>query len=321
MHLCAMLNWQEKLNGRKSLGQVAAKAKSLAELHDARRGHLGQFFTPDAVVSWIWAVIQPTFATALAEQGGRVSLVDNSVGIGRMFRMANPESYTLAGCDVHSDSVEALVAAAQAGGFRCDFHSVGMETVRLGHYSAALINPPFSLPLESPHMERLAVASHGKFGPHTACVSHLFAVAQALAHADIVAAVLPLSFARTLRENPELSPRLRMVAEMPAGCFRAEGADVRVAVAIWDRFESGEGVLELKVKSLDAQAPSLTLDCRTDVNLRASAIRLSYAENVEQSITLPATGDRTVRVCHHGRRVILKFFCGLTEAKVRNAIS
>ncbi len=307
------------LKNRLSLGRVSAKAKSLAGLHDARREHLGQFFTPDEIVAWIWRALQPAFIETLARRQGRVALLDNSMGIGRMFRYADPENYTLAGIDVHADSVAALIEAARASGFTCDFHHAGMEEVRLGHYSAAIINPPFSIQLDSPHLTSYEVCSHGKFGPGSSCVSHLYAVAQALASSDIVAAVLPVGFAQALPGIESLAGRLRLVAELPAGCFKSEGTEVRVAVAIWGSY-AGESFESIKLASLNDECPQLDLVCRPEGLLRGTSIRVSHSEDIEQAIKTPVTGDNTVRVCHSGRRVLLQFRCGFTEAKVRNSI-
>lgn len=43
-------------------------------------------------------------------------------------------------------------------------------------------------------------------------------------------------------------------------------------------------------------------------------------ETSEPTITRPVTGDQRVHVAHNGRKIVLGFRCGFTEAKVRNAV-
>ena len=96
----------------------------------------------------------------------------------------------------------ALGEAARAAGFECHFSTVGMEQTDPTGFGVALINPPFSLHLEAPTLVAGPATHYGRFGPDTSALSHTYAVQQALAAADVVAAVLPRSYADTLLTDP-----------------------------------------------------------------------------------------------------------------------
>lgn len=50
-------DWYGRLRSVKSLGLLTEDPGSLAGLHEARRQHRGQFFTPDAVAAFMWSLV------------------------------------------------------------------------------------------------------------------------------------------------------------------------------------------------------------------------------------------------------------------------
>ena len=77
-------DWYEPLRSLLSLGSQAAPVAHQGELAAARRQHLGQFFTPDAIAAFMWSFISGW------RLDRRIRLLDNSVGSGRLFQYADP---------------------------------------------------------------------------------------------------------------------------------------------------------------------------------------------------------------------------------------
>ena len=105
-------------------------------------------------------------------------------------------------------------------------------------------------------------ATYGRFGP---ALSHAYAVQQALAAADVVAAVLPRSYTDTVLADAGSWPRLMAAFHAPAWCFRDQGADVRVSVLFFAKDPRAPGV-KVRVETLDdalTAAPDVGLSCRT----------------------------------------------------------
>ncbi|MBI5041268.1 MAG: helicase, partial [Gammaproteobacteria bacterium] len=314
-------DWYEPLRDVRSLGSQTAKPGNLGGLHAARQEHLGQFFTVDSLARFAWELIQPAMARALARdgEGSRISLFDNSVGSGRLFQFADPTTHSLAGVDIHAPVVDRLSSVAEAAGFSCDFLQCGMEAVRARHYSVGLINPPFSLSLQSPLLEPYRCTTFGKYGPNSSTVSHAYALEQALDACDVVIAILPRTFARAVETDPSLCTRLAGVFDLPRSTFEEENADVAVTVLVFDALPRESAPVRASVSDLESVPPDLGLECRTD---RVLSPRLKHKLMVDEGpvITLPVTNDATVRVTHDGRRLVLKYRCGLTQAKVANAV-
>ena len=307
-------NWYSSLATVASLGSQADRPGSLAGLAAARREHLSQFFTPEAVTQYIWALVSPAI-DRISDLGYCVSILDNSVGTGRMLRYADPSKHALYGIDVHRESIDALAETAEAAGFSGQFVCCPMEEAHPRHFHLALLNPPFSISLSSPSMEPYDCTHWGKFGPNTSAVSHAYAVEQALEAASIVVAVLPTSYAEELASNPSMR-RLCAIIKLPRGVFREEGTDVAVSLAV---FESAHRSCQsISVNSLDEPPPALNLFC--EHKRSASRIGRIGVEPTDPVITLPVTGNSIVRIVHDGRWIRLKFSCGLVQAKVMNAI-
>lgn len=314
------MSWYDALREIASLGSQAPRPGSLAGLHAARQESLAQFFTPNDLARFAWNIVEPAIERALVERGagGKVSLLDNAVGSGRLLQFATPEKHLIGGVDVHGETISALVKAAETAGFECDFLSCGMEAIKPRHFNVAIINPPFSIRLESPLLFPYPCTTWGKFGPNTSAMSHAYAVHQALDAAELVVAILPSTFAQEVAADLDISPRLRAVFELPRGTFREEGTEVQTALLVFDSKIRGGAPETHRLASLDVFPPDLGLSCEaTAYRARIGGL---WLDDECPSITMPVTGKKRVIVAHDGRKVVLKFGCGLTQAKVLNAI-
>ena len=306
--------WYAPLRDLRSKGSRCERPESLAGLAQAREQHEGQFFTPLTLSRYVWMIVR-TALDAIADDGERARILDSSFGSGRLFAFADPARHLLAGVDVDAECVNTVAVAAQSAGFECELREASLGAIRPRGFHVALINPPFSVSLSSPLLEAHAATSFGRYGPHTAALSHWYALDQALAAASVVAAILPANMGAELRSDRVRFARLAALLVCPRGTFREEGTDVDVLVAVFDQHPR-DHVLEA-VANFDAP-PVLRLDCST----RAGSARLDLQgiEEDSPSITLPVTGERSVRITRHLRRLLLRFRCGLTQARVQNAV-
>lgn len=311
--------WYAPLQSHRSLGSTAARPGSLAGLHAARQAHLSQFFTPEPVAALMWRLAQPAMAEALARRpGSRVSILDNSVGTGSLLRFADPNLHELGGADIHRPSIEALMAAAEPAGFRMTMEALPLPEQRASGWGVGLINPPFSVHLESPLLQAGFTTSFGKFGENTSALSHAYALERALAACDMVVALLPTTYATTLPGSELANLRLRAVLRLPSGSFREEGTEVDVSIAVFGQVGPDAPVM-LTLSQLDAALPALDLACHNTFEA-GPTLRPAAVNSSEPAITTPVTGDPSVWISHSGRKVHLRFGCGFTQARVMNAI-
>jgi hypothetical protein len=313
-------SWRDSLESVHSRGKLDIGVKRLADLHAARQRHHGQFFTPIALAKLAWEIAQQAFA--LLDEGKKIRLLDNSAGSGRMFHFATPDRFRLHCIDVDGELMKGLTDAAKAADFTGDFSDAGMQNVVLSGYHVALINPPFSLQLNSPHLARFPCTRTGLYGPSSSAVSDEYALAQALDAAQVVIAVLPASMVDGDRSAlgflGEAAQRLRAVFMLPSSTFKNEGANVQTCLAVFDslacaRFERYE-VLELA----DYQPPFLGLHMAALEGRHVFDV--CGIEEGRAVITLPVTGDKSVRIVHSGRKIHLQFSCGFTQGRVLNAV-
>ena len=316
--MSAVLSWSEGLQRISSKGATAARPGSLAGLHERRREHQGQFFTPAELVTFIWAMMEASLKLPAPTDVRPLSLFDNSCGTGRMFAPALPGQHVLYGCDVDGDAIEALSAAALGCGFDASFVNCGMQDVGAVRADVALINPPFGINLQSPFLRtHEGVTTNGRYGPHTSALSQNYAIAQALDTCSVVFAIVPAGQVASLAKIESFRDRLCAVVTLPAGLFRAEGTEVRVSLLVFNSATAVRPVARIDVKSL-LDVPQLPR-----LEVRSAASRPPRARSVSPdgpTIATPVTGDRAVRLVKAGRRIGLQFSCGLVEAKVRNAL-
>jgi hypothetical protein len=321
-----MNSWYAPLAAIQSLGSLDEGPGSLAGLHEARKRHLSQFFTPEAVVRFMWHLASRAMpATDGDGRPRRYSVLDNSVGSGRMLQFCDPAVHKVGGLDVHAETVDQVKEVFEVAGFVCDFHVGSMETARLKKWSVALVNPPFSIHFENPLLQEFESNNFGRFGPRTAARSDVYALEQALAAAGIVLAVLPRSIADQLERREVCDDwsnqgRLRAIFDLPADTFKDEGADVRVSLAVFGLPCSEGWTGRFAIEDLNAPPAVLFKDWKVKHDDQHAAIRWVGLDCTEPSIKLPVTGDKVVRMTHDGRRIGLKFGCGFTMARVMNAI-
>lgn len=312
-------DWHAPLRGMRSLGATTARPGSLAGLHAARQAHLSQFFTPEPVAALMWRIAQPAMTAALARHpGAQVSILDNSVGTGSLLRFADPALHVLGGADIHEPSVTALMSVAEEAGFILTMEALALPEQRAKGWGVGLINPPFSIHLESPLLQAGCATTMGKFGEHTSAMSHVYALERALAACAIVVALLPTSFASTLAGSGLDEGRLRAVLRLPAGSFREEGTDVDVSIAVFGGCHPAPPIVRT-LSTLDEAPPTLALECPNTAEARATLTPASITASVP-AVTLPVTGDARVRISHSGRKVHMGFACGFAQARVMNAV-
>lgn len=313
--------WYNNLSEIKSLGSTSNKPGSLAGLHQARQEHLSQFFTPDDIARFIWSLATPMIDRAIQRRPThKVSILDNSVGTGRLIQFADPQRNILGGYDIHLPSINALIEATTAAGFEADFIHSGMEDVKPRNFDIGIINPPFSIHLESPNLEPYACTTWGKFGVNTGAISHAYALYQAMDACDVVFAILPRTYAKEVVLEDAVKKRLQAIIHLPKGSFREENTEVDTSLlvlgSVIEKFKS----FEVSLKSLDDAVPEMNINCGIG-NWGSPRLNVvdGYADN-PPSITLPVTNNPDVVLNHHGRHIVLTFACGLTQAKVMNAI-
>ncbi|CAD6559261.1 SNF2-related protein [Paraburkholderia sabiae] len=310
-------DWYAPLRTILSLGSQAAPVAHQGELAAARRLHLGQFFTPDAIAAFMWSFVSGW------KLNRRIRVLDNSVGSGRLLQFADPERHAVYGVDVHADVIARCQKVFEDAGFECEFKLAGMEDIQPVSFDLAIINPPFSIHLESPHLKPLACTTWGRYGANTSALSHDYAVHQALDAADIVVALLPITTAEAMiagEQGDGLRRRAAGLFELPADAFRSEGANVRTAVVVFDRYrDRPSDFVRDVVSDLGAPAPNLKLHF-DDRGFGQPRLRFQKLDDSVPVITRPVTGDKSVVISHDGRRIRLRFACGFNEAMVLNSV-
>lgn len=320
-------DWYGRLRGVKSLGLLTAEPGSLAGLHEARRQHRGQFFTPDAIAGFMWALAADQLEEVyLKGDGVKPSVLDTSVGTGRLLQFCDPAKHIVGGVDVDSDAIAAVQQVFEEAGFECDFRKAGMETIRASGWSLALINAPFSVQLNSVLMERFGLNTFGKLGPGTSAQSDYFAIAQALEAAMAVVALVPRTVAERLWKDPSIvedaasgtSSRMMARFDLPSGSFEDEGATVNVSVLA---FGANETPMHMRIHKVVECVSERYVMQRFGIRVcRSPKLKVMGLEDSEPTIVMPVTNDKIVKLGHDGRKLRLKFGCGWTQARVMNAV-
>lgn len=310
--------WYAPLRDLTSLGSRKSKIRNMGDLAAARKEHLSQFFTPDAVAAWMWSFVANLDIT---------SILDNSIGSARLLQFADPAKHKLLGVDVHQHTVDEVKRVVSDAGFQCEILCTGMENVRPVGIDCAIINPPFSITLESTGLKPEAgFTRHGRLGPDTNATSDEYAVIQALKAARVVVALVPRSSANAIQSgagcwiSPKVQSRLRGIFDLPASTFKEENASVLTSVVVFGEAARKSPPIRREVMAFDEAVPDLQLLDPESSKARAPALRYQMLDATEPTITLPVTGNRTVRIALDGRRIKLRYFCGLTQAMVANAL-
>ncbi|WP_440986172.1 SNF2-related protein (plasmid) [Xanthomonas sontii] len=313
-------SWFDPLRDIKSLGETSARPGSLAGLAAARTKNLSQYFTPDEIATLMWRLVVPAAERARGWRSGKVSILDNAIGKGSLIQFADPARHFVAGVDVHGESIEALGRALADAGIEHDLLQGDMAEVSPKRFDCALANPPFSVHLQSVHLEPYGCTSYGRFGPSTSAMSHPYALAQVMDAAAVGAVLLPRSFAHEAWVTHEHRDRLHALVDLPSASFSDQGTLVEVSILIFGA-PGCPRRQHVTLSNLDDQMPALALDAGWRKERRGpKALARKSERHAVQSITLPVTGDAHVRVFRAGRNIRLDFRCGLIQAKVLNAL-
>lgn len=313
-------HWFDTLRDIKSLGETADRPGSLGGLAAARQKNLAQYFTPDDVAALMWRILSPEMDKIRERTGCKVNVLDNAIGKGSLIQFAHPDLHKVAGFDVHAESIEALSLALDAAGIEYDLLCADMATVRPKRFDCAVGNPPFSVHLQSVHMMDYACTTYGRFGPNTSAMSHPYALAQALEAAEIGVLLLPAGYAHQAWKDHESRDRFHALIDLPARSFIDQGTAVEVSLIVFGA-PMDQSRVHAVLSSLDESLPNLQLGSgwrKERRGPRQLAVRRSEGE--VQSIDLPVTGEKGVRVFRAGRDIRLSFRCGLVQAKVMNGI-
>lgn len=313
-----MNHWYNEIADRVSAGRAAPRAAGLHELAARRTIHQGQFFTPEPIARLMWDIGLRSLGPQ-AEDG--ISILDNSIGSGRLVQFARPSDRVM-GCDIDSDTLRALGEAMKAGGVIHDLHAVGMEHIHAEGIDLGVINPPFSVHLESPLLEPFECCAFGRFGPNTSALSHWYALYQAQAACRVVIALVPRSVYDQLGEHPEIAAAVYGVIELPASAFEDEGANVSTCILCLGDAEMRH-LPPLRVQGIEKAREWLHELAPRPKGVQARQ-RLKFgSRDVDTSVpSIPGevTGDARVRIYRAGRKIKLKFGCAFTHARVINAL-
>lgn len=311
-------HWYTPLRQLESLGSNKRKLRNMGDLAAARRVHLSQFFTPDETASWMWQFVKELPIT---------SILDNSIGSARLLQFADPDKHTLYGVDVHSTTVDEVKRVVSEAGFVCEILCAGMEDVHPIGMDCAIINPPFSNTLESTGLKaEPGFTRMGRLGPDTSATSDEYAVIQALKAARVVIALLPRSSAIAIRSaegcwaSKRVQSRLRGVFDLPAKTFYDENANVLTSVVVFGEGTGNRPVLYQTLETLNVLTPNLDLLDPQSTVASVAQLRYQRLDVSTPTITLPVTGDKRVFIALDGRKIKLRYFCGLVKAMVANAV-
>jgi hypothetical protein len=348
------MNWYAPLLVVESRGSQINPVGGLAGLHAARELHLGQFFTPLEIVRFMWSAVGLADAPAPEAYGqrGRWQIFDGAFGSGRMFAPADPNVHALNGIEIDTELAEQVIRTATGAAFSSALHIGSMVNFAAiedrssysysrNKFHVGLINPPFSIHFDSPHVSKWpGLGSFGKFGAGSSTFSQKLAVAQALAWCEVVAAVVPRTYAdnylaerrntRT-RERTRDQARLRYVYHLPRSAFRDEGADVATSVMVWAENPS-EALAEQELKTIPERAPlRLTLEYST------SYLRIGHVDTPKDEpakfgksdklgrliragkLDAPP-GQRTALLSHDGRKITLRCSDAATYGQCMNQL-
>lgn len=303
------------LNEHKSLGSQSERPGSLGNLAAKRKETLSQFFTPLWVVKKVYAALE----SCTTDSPRLISMLDNSCGSGRWFAYADPEKHALRGVDIEETAISALDKHVDEAQFDYDFVNASMVDVKIDKMDIGLINPPFSINLQSPFIKHEnGVTSYGTFGPDTSAVSHAFALIQALRACTVVVALIPRSLTNTIIENeiPKAKKHLTHVYTLPNDIFEEEGVkSVACDLCIFDTHQTTKN---FKTLPLDE---SLSLEKITvKFGWHRPNIINRNVDIKKPIVTMPVTGNNKVTIRRKNRYIDLSFSCGLMQAKVMNSI-
>ena len=301
----------------KTLGETAVieNDRGLIDSHRRRAAHLGQFFTPAPIVEFITRLLK------LDSTNLNPIIIDNSCGVGGMFRYLSP-TCRIAGIELEEKAYRMAKALYPDANIIND--DLSNHTELDNKVDFCLINPPFSIQIEKKNM-KLENAGWGKLGPSSSILSHIAAMEIAIRAArGYVAAVVPTSFFEnesTLTFERWIKTRAVEVMriDLPAEAFKENGTEWHCSVVIYrlaryyGRNRTDSELIHLKINSLSELDDAITTwklsGHETDLNefyknnLKeyplADLVLQKYEEETESTINfkpLPITDKDCARI-------------------------
>lgn len=313
--------WNEALLNVISKGASAERPGSLARLAATRAITQSQFFTPVWLAEACWKIINHN-----TDCNKRYRVLDNSMGSGRLLSFATPEQWEVYGLDTDETLIRAAQTLLSQAGFAFDVSAGSLaNVVNLPSVSVAVINPPFSIALQSPHLTPYdGVTTYGPFGPDTSAVSHDYALAQACSVADAVIAIVPASLANKVRTGLVANTHSLIAdLQLPPNTFKSEGVnvvDTRLIVLSNSKTHAMPSIADFATYPLDTI--EFAVSTAEDLQQKNRKGRLEFAGVSDQGpvIKLPVTGSKRVRLYQKRATIGLRFECGLTQAVCLNKL-
>lgn len=217
------------LHNYKTLGQTVKIEgdRGLADMARRREANYAQFFTLKEIVQFV------TAALGLDKTKKKALVVDNSCGIGGMFRYLSP-SCLKTGIELEEQAYH------MAARLWPDAHIIQDSLINHPNIEGDyfLINPPFSMQLEQKNIP-LENASWGDLGPNSSIQSHIAALEIAIRNAsNYVAAVLPMGYftnenTYTFEKWVNARAELVMRVDMPAEVWKDAGTAWPCSIVIY----------------------------------------------------------------------------------------
>lgn len=315
--------WNSKLLSVISKGAAAERPGSLGRLAATRAVTQSQFFTPAWLANACWQIINNN---ATAKGAYKYRVLDNSMGSARLLAHATPDMWEVYGLDTDAALVSAAQELLEQSGFEYQVKCGSMADVtNLPAVSVAVINPPFSITLQSPHMTPYEGVTHyGPFGPHTSALSQEYALVQACAVADSVIAIVPAPLADKVRAGLVANTHsLVGDLQLPTDTFKAENVQwVQTRMLVLTTADNRSLPAIEVFNEYAIQSIQITLQTTETLYKRKlkTSIEFGGLQVSEPVITLPVTGSKSVRLYQKRSSIGLRFECGLTQAICLNAL-
>lgn len=306
-------DWRQEALAIVSKGSVAPKVTSLAGLHERRALSEGQYFTPTEIAAKMWSCLKPYRDSYLLY--GKCNVMDPSCGNGSLLHSIDPNDANLYGVDTDPRCIEALSEDADKAGFHYKFLTASVAELKAEHFQVCLLNPPYSIPIQHPELQPFPCTTYGKYGENTSTNTHEYSLYLALDCSDVVAALLPTSMEKTCKTIDRLSH----IVTLPRNTFTNENANVSTAVYFFGP-DPSHSVEKTIITCPKDQWPVMPYKATSRAYKSEPVFNACGIDYSSPTITLPLTGDNTVELHHHNRRIVVKFRCGFTQAKVENAL-
>ena len=246
----------------KTLGETAVieNDRGLIDSHRRRAAHLGQFFTPAPIAEFITRLLK------LDSTNLNPIIIDNSCGVGGMFRYLSP-SCRIAGIELEDNAYRMVKTLYPDANIIND--DLSNHTELDNKVDFCLINPPFSIQIEKKNM-KLENAGWGKLGPGSSILSHIAAMEVAIRAArGYVGAVVPtsffenestLTFERWIKDHATKVMRI----DLPEEAFKENGTQWHCSVVIYrlaryyGRNSNDSELIHLKINSLSELDDAIT---------------------------------------------------------------